>query len=304
MNFRISLLSNSAAYLSRDLRIFSVIALILTILFFNPGNILTSLVSLIMAIAYFALAQGISKNERWAWICGLILFSFLIITGLTLFLFKVLAVQNLILNLLVPFLFLVSFVHVAKLITGNTGIYSLSFFVVILGLVSLFIIQPYFIYTYGYVPRQFTQEIDLNSFDASQCFKTEPKRHYSTPNNWGIQDKLEYIVKDDKGNYLQDLLMLNYVEAEKASSEFAERLTDPSCKFVECKGITINGLSAARVKRENNLYKEEGKAYLNTSYYVTINKLSITASSNGYTWEESDENAKSAIKCVTSLLHK
>jgi len=305
MDLKISILSNSPKFLARDLRIFAVIAIIFAFSLFNPRNIFPLLPPLIIAILYFALADGISKEKKWAWIFGLILFGFLIISGVVLFLFNASSLQNLILNLLIPLLFLISFIKISKVISGNVGILNLSFFVAILGLIALLVIQSFFVYIYGYVPSKFVKEVDLSSFNAEQCFGAKPVKNYTVANkDYPFKDKLEYTLEDDKGNYLQDLWMQNYIEDSRAKLEFAEILTDPSCNYKECKSVTINGLNAARVRRDNSFYKDEGEAIYGTYYYVVIDKLFISLSSEGYSWEESDENAKSAIECVTSLLKK
>ncbi len=142
----------SVEYLSRNLKITGfIIGFIFLIwgfsVFVSPipqGSLLSFATSpatpplLIVGMIYFALASGVSKKERWAWVSGLIFFSLVIIYSLTVVLLRLtFPLQAIIIGLLIPILFLFSFIKGSKEITVNTSISGVSFVLAIIGILLI-----------------------------------------------------------------------------------------------------------------------------------------------------------------------
>ena len=147
-----------------------------------------------------------------------------------------------------------------------------------------------------------TSKINIDTVDLSGCFEDTAERNYQSVEHIEITEKLEYIVEDEVGNYLQDLVIWRYKSATKASGEVTKGLTDPSCQHKTCENANVQGYNAAKIKTEWELRKEQGEASYSTEYVVAINDLLISSIGNGYTWDESENYAKSAIDCVISAM--
>jgi len=133
----------SVKHLHRDLKIIGSILLIISIISivgflikptpsWNFGFLSFIGLSWIffMSIFYFALASGVSKKEKWAYKAGLIFFSIIIINGLVLTITYILntsarvsfLVVDFFLYMLVPTLFLLTFIKSSKEIAVNSKI--------------------------------------------------------------------------------------------------------------------------------------------------------------------------------------
>ncbi len=133
----------STEHLPRDLRIIGVIAFIVAIIRISAGIristggypvnafLIDGIAYLGVGIAYFALAAGIAKKERWAWLLGTGFFSLLIILSIISFLLFPIDIFLTIIGLIIPTLFLTTFIKAREsIITKNVSILPLILFIV------------------------------------------------------------------------------------------------------------------------------------------------------------------------------
>ena len=115
----------SAEHLPRDLKIIGSITLILSFLmllqidFQDKQGLLIFFSPFTVGVSYFALASGVSKKERWAWSGGLTFFGLLIILNLATILFGLMSLLSGVIGILIPILFLFTFVKKSREIAIN-----------------------------------------------------------------------------------------------------------------------------------------------------------------------------------------
>ena len=153
-----------------------------------------------------------------------------------------------------------------------------------------------------YLKTQRARKVDLATFDFSRCFRGNPERNYHLfSGRPDFTDRLEYTLKDDKGNYLQDLLIFRH---RNAKMEVLSELGDSRCQFVDCKiVILLKSFIGVRVKTKWDFREEQGKTPYKTEYHVAIGNLLISSTGNGYSWEESERNSRSAVECILGELY-
>lgn len=143
----------SGNHLPRDLKIIGSIALIFgALIIFQHGANLQGLLlaasPLITAIVYFALASGISKKEKWAPILGLIFFFLVIASALINYWLELISVFYLIVGLLIPVIFLLTFLKAIKDLLISTHISIGVFIIVIIGIIFISATTIFTIYNY------------------------------------------------------------------------------------------------------------------------------------------------------------
>lgn len=127
----------SVKYLPRDLRIIGVIALVFAFLQI-PGIarasifLIQSTIYLSSGIVLFSLASGVSKKEKWAWVAGITTFIFSIASGIISLLSGWTSPFYFIISLLIPALFLITFIRGKAEITISSkfSLTPLSFWIV------------------------------------------------------------------------------------------------------------------------------------------------------------------------------
>jgi hypothetical protein len=142
----------STKHLPRDLRLIGIFAFIFALLQFGgviDGTriyIASFIIYLSSGIIYFSLATGASRNENWAWLSGLVIFIWSIVSGLISILLKWISPFSLVIALLIPVLFLITFIQAKKEIAINSKISLLPFTFLIIGLIMNIISNGYVFY--------------------------------------------------------------------------------------------------------------------------------------------------------------
>ena len=119
--------SFSTQYLPRNLRALSIVALFVGILYAWGGINNDSLPSLIIGadfffggIMFFSLASGVSKKEKWASVCGILLMGAGMINASIQFFLGLTSLLGLTVGIVIPFLLLISFIRSLKEIIVKT----------------------------------------------------------------------------------------------------------------------------------------------------------------------------------------
>ncbi|MCD6371405.1 MAG: PD40 domain-containing protein [Candidatus Aenigmarchaeota archaeon] len=152
----------SLRYLPRDLIIIGIITIVLDLFLFFQINgakisifkIFISIIAiLVIGSTYFALSFGVSRREKWAWSCGILFFVLLIVEGLTVIFLGEVSVMYGIISLLIPFLFLFTFINYRKEICVNPPSSFFPLVVTIIGTLLTAVSIGWLIYHHS-----FTQE--------------------------------------------------------------------------------------------------------------------------------------------------
>jgi len=113
----------STKHLSRDLKIIGVLAFVFAVLYIRGIDVLiyflNFLTFLSAGIVYFTLAAGVSRREKWAWFSGVGIFILSIIIALASLLFGLVSPFQIIIGLIIPVLFLITFIRAKQEITIN-----------------------------------------------------------------------------------------------------------------------------------------------------------------------------------------
>lgn len=134
----------SVQNLPRDLRIIGILALLLAVFYvlLIGDSILQELTYFLnfvilfsSSIIYLTLASGVAKKEKWAWFLGIVIFSLLIIIPLVTLLFGYVSPIQFFLRILLPLLFLITFIQAKAGITINRHISIVPFVLFIVGFI-------------------------------------------------------------------------------------------------------------------------------------------------------------------------
>jgi len=144
----------SEKHLPRDLRIIGALAFVFAL--FQLGGInrysiyspymIFFVIFLSTGIIYFSLASGVSKKEKWAWFFGIVIFILSIMIGLLSLLLKATSILQLVIGLLIPLLFLITFIQAKKEITVSSRISIVPFVLLIVGFIMNIVSNGYLLY--------------------------------------------------------------------------------------------------------------------------------------------------------------
>jgi hypothetical protein len=202
----------SVEYLPRDLKIIAFIALILgALILFRYGislqNLLLAVSPFTAAIVYFALSSGISKKEKWAPILGVIFFSLAIVNALINYWLGLISLFDLIIGLLIPVIFLFTFLKAIKELSINIHISIDSFVIVIIGIIF---ITATTIFTIYHHPRPCSNDLYSTEFsEKEKLIALTKESQKKLIKNINIQG-------DSALNQIADLKCLQFLNLEKA----------------------------------------------------------------------------------------